>query len=219
LQLFVENADDRMPAKPPFFLSPFLLAEFPLPASPSESALARVACPNELNFANHNSPHYPLLATERHAELKGVYEGLMTNKPTRCQLHIDRRVAAERHRQLEVGGQTGDAQAALAAVKLEREKLLKELGSLAFKVYGRSGRYQMQQPNPNRRDLHGMRSIFHSLLRSAIGKVAIAPRALSSQFSSRWSISVRVIPSFDPSMIPLFGFASPGPPLKHDRLA
>jgi hypothetical protein len=37
---------------------------------------------------------------------------------------------AESHRQPEVGGQTGDAQAALAAVKLEREKLLKELGRL-----------------------------------------------------------------------------------------
>jgi hypothetical protein len=39
----------------------------------SESAPARVADPNEWNFANHNSPHYRLLATERHAELKGVY--------------------------------------------------------------------------------------------------------------------------------------------------
>jgi hypothetical protein len=45
----------------------------------------------------------------------------MTDEPTRRQLHIERRVAAERHRQLEVGSQTSDARAALAAVKLERE--------------------------------------------------------------------------------------------------
>jgi hypothetical protein len=143
----------------------------------------------------------------------------MTDNPTRRQLHIEGRVAAGRHRQLEVGGETGDARAALAAVKLEREKLLKELEGLDFMVYGRSGRHQVQQPNPNRSDLHGVRSIFHSLARSAIGKVAIAARALSSPFSSRRSISVRVIPSFDPSMLPLFGFACPGPPLKSDRLA
>jgi hypothetical protein len=75
---------------------------------------------------------------------------------------------------LEVVGWTGDAQAALAAVKLECEKLLKELGRLAFMVSGRNGRYQVQKPNPNRSDLHDIRSIFHSLPRSAIGKVAIA---------------------------------------------
>jgi hypothetical protein len=120
---------------------------------------------------------------------------------------------------LEVGGQTGDAQAALAAMKLEREKLLKELGRLAFMVSGRSGGSQVHEPNPNRSDLHGVRSIFHSLPHPTIGKVAIAPRALSSLFSSRPSISVRVIPSFDPSMLPLFGFASPGPPLKSDGRA
>jgi hypothetical protein len=196
-----------------------LLAELPLPASPSESAPARVADPNEWNFANHNSPHYALLATERHAELKGVYEGLMTDNPTRRQLHIEGCVAAERHRQLEVGGPPGDARAALAAVKLEREKLLKELGRLDFMVSGRSGRSHVQKANPNRSDLHAIRSIFHSLPPSAIGKVAIAPLVLSSLFSSRWSISVHVIPSFDPSMIPLFGFASPAPPLKYERLA
>jgi hypothetical protein len=128
-------------------------------------------------------------------------------------------VASERHRQLEIGGQTADAAVALTAVKLEHEKRLKELGRRDFMVSGRSGRSQVQQPNPTRSDLHDIRTIFHSLPRSAIGKVAIAPRALSSLFSSRWSISVRVIPSFDPSMIPLFGFASPGPPLKYDRLA
>jgi hypothetical protein len=54
-----------------------LLAELPLPASLSEKALARGADPNEWNFADHNSPHYALLATERHAELKDVYECLM----------------------------------------------------------------------------------------------------------------------------------------------
>jgi hypothetical protein len=191
-----------------------LLDALPLPASPSESARARVADPNEWNFANHNSPHHPLLATERHPGLKGVYDVLMTANPTRCQLHIERRVAAERHRQMEVGGQTGDAPAALTAVKLEREKLLTELGRLDFMVSGRSGRSQVQKQNANCSHLHGIRNIFHSLPRSAIGKVAIAPRALSSMFSRRWSISVRVIPSFDPSMLPLFGFASPGPPLK-----
>jgi hypothetical protein len=95
-----------------------LLAELPLPASPYESARARVADPNQWNFANHNSPHSPLLPTERHAELKGIDEGLMTDKPIRRQLHIERRVAAERHRWLEVGGQTGNAQAPHAAVKL-----------------------------------------------------------------------------------------------------
>jgi hypothetical protein len=121
-----------------------LFDALPLPASTSESAQARVADPNEWNFANHNSPHSPLLATEPHAELKGNSEGLMTVKPTRCQLHIEGRVAAERHRQLEVGGQTDDAQAALAAVKQEREKRLKELGRLAFMIYGRSGRSQVQ---------------------------------------------------------------------------
>jgi hypothetical protein len=77
----------------------------------------------------------------------------------------------------------------------------------------------VQQPNQNRSELHDVRSIFHWLPLSAIGKVAIAPRALSSLFSSRWSISVRVIPSFDPSMIPLFGFAFLGLPLKSDRIA
>jgi hypothetical protein len=142
----------------------------------------------------------------------------MTDKPTRRQLHIEGRVADERHRELEVGGQTGDARADLAAVKLEREELLKALGRLDFMVSRRSGRSQVQQPNPNRSDLHGIWSIFHSHPRSTIGKVAIAPRALSSLFSARRSISVRVIPSFDPSVIPLFGFASPGPPLKYDRL-
>jgi hypothetical protein len=121
-----------------------LLTELPLPASPSESAPARAADPNEWNFANDNPPHSPLLATERHAELNRASEGLMTDKPTRCELHIEGRVAAERHRQLEVGGQTGDAQAALAAVKLEQEKLLKELGRLVFMVYGRSGHSQLQ---------------------------------------------------------------------------
>jgi hypothetical protein len=75
----------------------------------------------------------------------------MTDNPTTHQLHIERRVAAERHRQLEVGGQTGDAQAARAALKLEREKLLKELGRLDFMVSGRSGRSQVQQQNPNRK--------------------------------------------------------------------
>jgi hypothetical protein len=45
------------------------------------------------------------------------------------------------------GGQTGDAQAAHAAVKLERERLLKELGRLAFIVCGRSGRDQVQKLN------------------------------------------------------------------------
>jgi hypothetical protein len=140
-----------------------LLAKLPLPASPSEAAPARAADPNEWNFANHNSPHDAILATERHAELKGVYEGLMTVKPTRRQLHIEGRVAAERHRQMEVGGQGGDARAVLAAVKLEREKLLKELGRLGFMASGRSGRSQVQQPNPNPSELHGIRSIFHSL--------------------------------------------------------
>jgi hypothetical protein len=143
----------------------------------------------------------------------------MTDNPRRRQLHIEGRVAAERYRELEVGGQTGDARAALAAMKLEREKLLKELGRLDLMVYGRSGRSQVQKPNPNRRHLNSIRSIFHSLPRSAIGKVSIARRALSPLFSSRWSISVRVVPSFDPSMIALFGFASLGPPLKSDRLA
>jgi hypothetical protein len=218
LQFLIENADHPMRAKPPLFLCPFVARRTSLPASPSESApasaRARVADPNEWNFANHNSPYDPFLATERDAELKGVYEGLMTDRPTRRQLHIEGRVATERHRQLEVGRQTGDVQAALAAVRLEREKLLKELGRLDFMVYIRSGRSQVQKPNPNRSDLHGRRSIFHSLPRSAIGKVVIAPRALSSVFSSLWSISVRVIPSFDPSMIPLFGFATPGSPLK-----
>jgi hypothetical protein len=126
-----------------------LLAELPLPASPSESAPGRAADPNEWNFASHNSPHFAILATEPPAELKGVYECLMTDKPTRRQLHIEGRVAAERHRQLEVGGQTGDSQAALAAVKLESEKLLKELGRPAFMVYGQNGRSQVQNPNPN----------------------------------------------------------------------
>jgi hypothetical protein len=107
----------------------------------------------------------------------------MTDKPTRRQLHIERRAAAESHRQMEVGGQTGDAPAALTAVKLEREKLLKELGRLDFMVSGRSGRSQVQKLNPNLSDLYGIRNIFHSLPRSAIGKVAIAPRALSSMFS------------------------------------
>jgi hypothetical protein len=54
-----------------------LLAQLPLSASPSESAQARVADPKEWNFANHHSPHSPLLVTERHAELKGVYKELM----------------------------------------------------------------------------------------------------------------------------------------------
>jgi hypothetical protein len=188
-----------------------LLDELPLPASLSESAPARVADPNEWNFANHNSPHCPLLATERHAELKGVYDALMTDNPTRRHLYIEGRVADERDRQLEPGGQTGDAQAALATAKLERGKLLKELARLAFMVYRRSGRSQVQKPNPNRSQLHGRRNNLHSLPRSALGKVAIAPLALRSLFSSRWSISVRVIPSFDPSMIPLFEFAHPGP--------
>jgi hypothetical protein len=170
---------------------------------------SRVADSNEWNFAKHNSPHCATLATERHAELKGVYGALMTDKPTRHQLHIQRRVTAETPRPMEVGGQTGDARAALASLKLEREKLLKELERLDLMVSGRSGRPQVQKPNPNRSDLHGIRSIFHSLPRSA----------LSSLFSSRWSISVHVIPSFDSSMIPLFGFAYPGPPLKSDRLA
>jgi hypothetical protein len=67
-------------------------------------------------------------------ELKGVYEGFTTDKPTTRQWHIERRVADEKHRQLELGGQTGDVQAAFAAVKLEREKLLKELGRLDFMV-------------------------------------------------------------------------------------
>jgi hypothetical protein len=73
----------------------------------------------------------------------------MTDNPTGRQLHIEGRVAAERHRQLEVGGQTSDGQGALAAVKLEREKLLKKLGTLVFMVYGRNGRSQVQKPNPN----------------------------------------------------------------------
>jgi hypothetical protein len=79
-----------------------LLDELPLPASPSESApaQARVADPNEWNFGNHNSPHSPLLATERHAKLKGVYECLLTDKPKTRQLHIERRDAAEKHRQM-----------------------------------------------------------------------------------------------------------------------
>jgi hypothetical protein len=89
-----------------------LLDELPLPltlpASPSESAPARVADLNEWNFANHNSPHSPLLGPERHAKLKGVYEGLMTDNRTRWQLPIEERVAAERHRQLEFGGQRGE---------------------------------------------------------------------------------------------------------------
>jgi hypothetical protein len=107
----------------------------------------------------------------------------MTDKPTRRQLHIERRAAAERHRQMEVGGQMGDAPASLTAVKLEREKRLKELGRLDFMVSGRSGRSQVQELNPNRSDLYGIRSIFYSLRRAALGKVAIAPRALSSMFS------------------------------------
>jgi hypothetical protein len=97
--------------------APLRHKEIPVPASPSESAPARVADPNEWTLANHNSPHFPLVVTERHAELKGVYEGLMTGNPTRRQRHIEGRVAAERHRQLEVGGHTGDARAAHAAVK------------------------------------------------------------------------------------------------------
>jgi hypothetical protein len=99
-----------------------LLDQFPIPASPSESAPspARIADPNELNFANHNSPHYPILATGRDAELKGVYEVLMTDNRTRRQLHIEGCFADEKHRQMEVGGQRGDAQAAVAAAKLER---------------------------------------------------------------------------------------------------
>jgi hypothetical protein len=144
-----------------------LLDELPLPASRSESAPARVADSNEWNFANHNSPHSAIFATERHAELESVYEGLMTDSPTGRQLHIERGVAAERHRRLEGGGQTGDARAAIAAVKLEREKLQKELGRLDFMVYGRSGRSQVQQPNPNRSDLHAIRSISHWIPRSA----------------------------------------------------
>jgi hypothetical protein len=80
----------------------------------------------------------------------------MTSKPTRRQRHIEGRVTAESHWQLDVGGQMGDAQAALAAGKLEREKLQKELGRLAFLVSGRSGRSQVQKPNPNRSDLHGI---------------------------------------------------------------
>jgi hypothetical protein len=168
------------------------LDEVPFPASPSEwaPARARVADPNEWPFANQTFPHSPLLATERHAELKGVYEGFKTDKPTTRQLHIEGRVAAERHRQMEVDGQTGDARAALAAVKLEREKRQKELGRLDLMFSGRSGHSQLQQPNPNQSDLHGVWSIFHSLRRSALGKVAIAPRALTSLFSSRRSICV-----------------------------
>jgi hypothetical protein len=91
------------------------------------------------------------VATQRHTELKGIYESLMTDKNKRRQLHIQRRVADEKRRQSEVGDQTGDAQAALTAVKLEREKLLKELRRLDYMVYGRSGRYQVQKPNPNRK--------------------------------------------------------------------
>jgi hypothetical protein len=81
-----------------------LLEQLPLPASPSESARARISDPNEWTFAKHNSPHFAFLATERHAELKGVYEGLMTDNPTRRRLHIERRVADERHRQFGAGG-------------------------------------------------------------------------------------------------------------------
>jgi hypothetical protein len=162
-----------------------LLDELPLPASSSESAPApaRVDDPNEWNFANHNSLHSPILATERHAELKGVYQGLMTDKLTRRQLHVEQRVPDERHRQLEVGGQTRDAQAALAAVKLEREKLLKELGRLDFMVYGRSDRYHMQKPNPNRSDLHGIRSSFHSRSPSAIGNRKSGNRSSGVEFA------------------------------------
>jgi hypothetical protein len=183
LQFLVENADHPMWAKPPFFLCPFFARRTSPPRFTFRIGPARVADPNEWNFANHNSPHDAILTTERHAEIKGVYEGLMTVKPTRRQLHIEGRVAAERHRQMEVGGQAGDARAALAAVKQEREKLLKELGRLDFMVSARSGRSQVQKPNPNRSALHGIRSIFHWIPPSAIGKVAIPRRALSSLFS------------------------------------
>jgi hypothetical protein len=107
----------------------------------------------------------------------------MTDKPTWGELHIEGRVTDEKHRQLEVGGQTGDARAALAAVKLEHEKLLKELGRLDFMVYRRSGRSQMQQPNPNRSALHGIQSIFHSLPRSAIDYRKSGNRASGVEFA------------------------------------
>jgi hypothetical protein len=117
----------------------------------------------------------------RYAELKAVYERLMTDNRTRRQLHIGGRVAAEMHRQLEVGGQTGDAQAARASVKLEREKLLKELGRLDFMVSGRSGRHQVRKPNPNRGPF--ARHTEHFPFASALGDRKSGNRASGVEFA------------------------------------
>jgi hypothetical protein len=172
----------------------------PLPASPSESARARSVDPNEWNSADENSSHYPVLATERHPELQGVSEDLITDKQKTPQLLIERRVGDEWHRQLEVSGQAGDAQVALAAVKLKREETTE--GTAEDRLHGRRTKRSPSGAKPKSKSeaictassglaeveqqitetfnrgyaknvVRRIRSIFHSLPRSALGNVAI----------------------------------------------